>query len=503
MKVSEQKSLGFKARGFFMGRIFLHKIKRLWYNEDMKRHIRKVFGGVMMLGVAGLGVMNGGTGASALNFESSVGVNFVVNESITVTVPTGGLVISDLVPGTVADSNVIAVNVKCNSAYGYTLNATVGSATYNTRNLVAKDATVSEAFSSVDYGANLSALTTTKTWGYAASADGTSFSSYSGLPLYSDTANVATLRATTSGPTTSAGEATSFKIAAYAAEAMPLGEYNNVINFTAVANEPPVKYMQTVATWKDTVSDGEVVEAVDQRDNKTYYVAKLADGNLWMTQNLDFNIDATKTYTSADTDISADWTPSTSTYATGDATWKRSYTTPESYDPGDKCWTGLIDTSWSGTLDNASYATSCSEEGANMHYNVGNYYNWTAAVAMNDSSAYTTDNADVDQSICSAGWTLPKGGTTLTGTGSFYYMINQTGFTSGTGGNIHQTPGFLVYGGYWVGSSRYVGSGGLYWSSVVVGSGGAYGLHFYAGSNLSPQVSGSRDFGLSVRCVAR
>ena len=486
-----------------MGRIFLHKIKRLWYNEDMKRHIRKVFGGVMMLGVAGLGVMNGGTGASALNFESSVGVNFVVNESITVTVPTGGLVISDLVPGTVADSNVIAVNVKCNSAYGYTLNATVGSATYNTRNLVAKDATVSEAFSSVDYGANLSALTTTKTWGYAASADGTSFSSYSGLPLYSDTANVATLRATTSGPTTSAGEATSFKIAAYAAEAMPLGEYNNVINFTAVANEPPVKYMQTVATWKDTVSEGEVVEAVDQRDNKTYYVAKLADGNLWMTQNLDFNIDATKTYTSADTDISADWTPSTSTYATGDATWERSYTTPESYDPGDKCWTGLIDTSYSGTLDNTSYATSCSEEGTNLHYHVGNYYNWTAAVAMNDSSAYATGNTDVNQSICPAGWTLPKGGTTLTGSGSFYYMINQTGFTSGTGGNIHQVPGFLVYGGYWFGSSSFVGGDGFYWSSVVGVSDGAYGLGFDADSDLYPQGSDDRSDGNSVRCVAR
>ena len=458
----------------------------------------------MMLGVAGLGVMNGGTGASALNFESSVGVNFVVNESITVTVPTGGLVISDLVPGTVADSNVIAVNVKCNSAYGYTLNATVGSATYNTRNLVANDATVSEAFSSVDYGASLSKLTTTKTWGYAASTDGaTTWGSYSGLPLYTDTANVATLRATTSGPTTSAGEATSFKIAAYAAEAMPLGEYNNVINFTAVANEPPVKYMQTVATWKDTVSEGEVVEAVDQRDNKTYYVAKLADGNLWMTQNLDFNIDATKTYTSADTDISADWTPSTSTYATGDATWKTSYTTPESYDPGDKCWTGLIDTSYSGTLDNTSYATSCSEEGANLHYHVGNYYNWTAAVAMNDSSAYATNNTDVNQSICPAGWTLPKSGTTLTGSGSFYYMINQTGFTSGTGGNIHQVPGFLVYGGGWLGSSRRVGSGGLYWSSVVYVWDYAYGLYFNADSNLDPQSIGSRNYGYSVRCVAR
>ncbi len=458
----------------------------------------------MMLGVAGLGAMNSGAGASALTFESNVGVNFEVNESITVTVPVGGLVISDLVPGTVADSNVIAVNVKCNSAYGYTLNATVGSATYNTRNLVAEDATVSEAFSSVDYGASLSALTETKTWGYAASTDGaTTWGNYSGLPLYSDTANVATLRATTSGPTTSAGEETSFKIAAYAAAAMPLGEYNNVINFTAVANEPPVKYMQTVATWKDTVSEGEVVEAVDQRDNKTYYVAKLADGNLWMTQNLDLDLNTGITLTPVNTDIIRNWTPSTSTYTTGTTTWNASYTAPESYDPGDKCWTGLIDTSYSGTLDNTSYATSCSEEGANLHYHVGNYYNWTAAVAMNDSNAYATDNTDVDQSICPAGWTLPKGGTTLTGSGSFDYMINQTGFTSGAGGTIHQTPGFFVYGGGWDGSSGVVGGNGYYWSSVVGGSLRAYELVFGASSYLYPLANFGRNPGLSVRCVAR
>ncbi len=457
----------------------------------------------MMLGVAGLGAMNSGAGASALTFESNVGVNFEVNESITVTVPTGGLVISDLVPGTVADSNVIAVNVKCNSAYGYTLNATVGSATYNTRNLVAEDATVSEAFSSVDYGASLSALTTTKTWGYAVSEDGTSFSSYSGLPLYTDAANVATLRATTSGPTTSAGEETSFKIAAYAAAAMPLGEYNNVINFTAVANEPPVKYMQTVATWKDTVSEGEVVEAVDQRDNKTYYVAKLADGNLWMTQNLDLDLNTGITLTPVNTDIVTNWTPRVGTYATGDTTWNNSDTTPESYNPGDLCWTGLIDTSRSGTLGNASYATSCSEEGANLHYHVGNYYNWTAAIAMNNSSAYVTQNTDVDQSICPAGWTLPKNGTTLTGSGSFYYMINQTGFTSGTSGTIHQAPGFFVYSGRWNGSSTDVGSYGLYWSSVAYNSDYKYASWFDAESNLSPQAIMFPSIGLSVRCVAR
>ena len=455
----------------------------------------------MMLGVAGLGVIGGGNRASALTYESSVGLNFEVNESITVTVPTGGLVINNLVPGTVADSNVISVNVKCNSGNGYTLNATVGSSTYNTRNLVHEDSSVSSAFASVDYGASLSALTTAKTWGFAASTNGTTWTTYSGLPLYSDTTKVTTLKKTTSGPTATSGDATSFKIAAYAAAAMPLGEYNNVINFTAVANEAPVKYMQSVASWGSSVSQGQVVQATDSRDGKTYYVARLADGKLWMTQNLDLDLSASKTYTSADTDITANWTPNASTYTTGTTTWKYSYTTPESYDPGDLCWDGVIDPSWEKTL--SDHTISCSKDGANQHYHVENYYNWTAAVAMNDSSSYTTQNTDVNQSICPAGWTLPKGGTTLTDSGSFIYMINQTGFTAGTSGTIHQGPGFFVYGGAWGGSSAYVGSLGLYWSSVVDSSYVAYDLGFTANSGLNPQDYDLRAYGFSVRCVAR
>ncbi len=464
-----------------------------------------------MLGVAGLGVISGAvcsmvggqSTASALSYAMNVGVSFEVDESITVSVPASGLVIDDLVPGMMADSNVIAVNVKCNSTYGYTLNATVGSSTYNTRNLVHSNSAVSDVFASVDYGASLATLEAVKTWGYAASTDSAAtWTSYSGLPLYTDTANVATLRATTSG-TAAAGDDTNFKIAAYAAAAMPLGEYNNVINFTAVTNEPPAKYMQDVASWGSSVDTGEVVEAVDSRDNKTYYVTKLADGKLWMTQNLDFDLDTGTTLTSEDTDITANWTPSVATYATGDTTWGGSLTTPKSYDPGDLCWTGLIDTSGSGTLDNASYVTNCTEDGANLHYHVGNYYNWTAAVAMNDSSSYSTNGTDVNQSICPAGWTLPKSGYSLTSVGSFYFMINQTGFTAGASGNIHLAPAFFVYGGRWSGSSNSVGSFGDYWSSVVLSSVLAYDLYFYVDSYLDPQSNGNRLDGCSVRCVAR
>ncbi len=220
-----------------------------------------------------------------------------------------------------------------------------------------------------------------------------------------------------------------------------------------------------------------------------------------MTQNLDFDINSSKTYTPADTDIPANWIPSTSTYVTGDTTWNYSTTSPKSYDPGNLCWNSvLLDKNSGTTLDNGT--TACID-GSNMNYHIGNYYNWTAAVAMNNSSSYTTLNQDVNQSICPAGWMLPKSGTTQTGSGSFLYLKNQLSLTSGTSGNIQNTPVFFTYGGYWEGESRGVGGNGRYWSSVVDNEYNSYSLLFYVDRYLSPQFSGARGNGFSVRCLAR
>lgn len=220
-----------------------------------------------------------------------------------------------------------------------------------------------------------------------------------------------------------------------------------------------------------------------------------------MTQNLDHDIvtDGSVTYDSTTTDVSSAWVPSNATTTT--TTWDTSATgrtTPRSYDPGDLCWNGMLDENWGTTLSNGT--TTCGDD---KHYHIGNYYNWTAAVAMNDSSSYTTQNTDVNQSICPAGWRLPISGTTNTGSKSFQYLVNQLSLTSGTSGNIQNSPVYFVFGGYWGGSSYGVGSGGGYWSSVVYSSGGAYGLDFAVDGYLYPQSCLSRNYGYSVRCVAR
>lgn len=237
----------------------------------------------------------------------------------------------------------------------------------------------------------------------------------------------------------------------------------------------------------------------DKRDEQDYTVAKLKDNNIWMTQNLDLDIEAGRTYTSADTDlanstIGTSWTPTVSTGTT--SSWASFNTTPSSYNPGDLYWNGNVTLSGGNLSDRTTTEPSATY---GTHYHVGNYYNWTAAVAMNDSSSYTTYLTDVNQSICPAGWRLP----TYSGDKSYLNLKNTQGFTSGISGNIQSAPTYFVYGGDRGGSSNRVGSYGYYWSSVVVNSNSAHLLSFSAGGNLYPQNSFGRNSGFSIRCVAR
>ena len=254
--------------------------------------------------------------------------------------------------------------------------------------------------------------------------------------------------------------------------------------------------MQDVATWGSTLAQGNEITVVDSRDGKEYTVARLADGNIWMTQNLDHNIvSAQDFYTYENTDIghgttpnpSATWT-GTATRATSDTTWTSSATTPVSYDPGELCWNGT---------PGSSTTEDCNEN--NSHYHLGNYYNWTAAVAMSNSSSYKSDGTDVDQSICPAGWRLP----TYSDNKSYQRLVNTQSLSAGTSGNIQNSPVYFVYGGGWDGSSIRVGSYGHYWSSVVTSSYAAYRLDFDVDGGLYPQYGSGRSGGYSLRCVAR
>ena len=346
------------------------------------------------------------------------------------------------------------------------------------------------------------------------------FGSYSSVPA--TYTKVAHRDSGTDTGTSATGSELTSTYAAYMNQTQPAGTYTGKVKYTMVhpnnapAPTPPMTFddayakagkqkvgnyyaMQdmssSICSAVTFVDDESETTLIDSRDNKTYTVSKLKDGNCWMTQNLDHNIvtDGSVAYTPTTTDVPATWTPSTATYPTGTTTWNYSTTTPESYDPG-----ALY---WSGTPGDSTPVST-----GDSHYHLGNYYNWTAAVAMNDSSSYTTDQQDANQSICPANWTLPKSGNVTT-SGSFRYLVTQYGWDSSshtmTNPNIWNSPIKASLSGYWYGSLDNVGGSGYFWSPMVNDSFVSYYLYANSDGYVDPDYYRNRDDGHSVRCLAR
>ena len=343
-------------------------------------------------------------------------------------------------------------------------------------------------------------------------------------------------------------------------------------------------YMQNVASWAGNLRIGQEVTAVDIRDGKTYTVARLCmntsgctagdedtnntNSRLWMTQNLDLVLGPTgvATLTSNDSDINNDlgttmgyttsngvitWTPSggsmgtpatiTGTLVGGNnasmiSGWTNTQVYPHQAEGGNR----YVYTSGDSNTDNLwGSRWDCIVAGHTdaecSHYHIGNYYNWSASVASNDTTAYS-DGADgmpylvAPNSICPKGWRLPKG---LTGSDQnndnqiteFNRLAIAYGITTGrtvtlspntttglwenvgwaTNGfnNFRTSPLYFVRSGIVDGAALYYyGTAGYLWSSTARSGSIGYYLTFYSGE-LHPAGQNNRYYGFPVRCVAR
>ncbi len=249
------------------------------------------------------------------------------------------------------------------------------------------------------------------------------------------------------------------------------------------------------------------VQLVDIRDNKTYWVTKLLDGHCWMTQNLDLDLDSSVALTSEDTDLNdatsaayqdgyniennvIKWTPISSTLTNANRTnWKNNNNKPYSLNIGE------------------SYATYIS----NNHGLIGNYYNWTAAIASNNStnlieSTFNNVSNNPHNSICPKGWRLPI----VTEYSNYYSGDNDFANLKYYYRNSPTSPIWFNKSGLIVsGDTKQFGLIGFYQSSTLNGDKSAYYLRI--DNNMNPvgyyiydQYDGNnRGFGFSVRCLAR
>ncbi len=243
---------------------------------------------------------------------------------------------------------------------------------------------------------------------------------------------------------------------------------------------------------------GDVTALTDTRDNNTYAVAKLADNQCWMIENLRLGGEEPITLNSNNTNL-----------AQG-----ASFTLPASQDPTQTAWCDwqssadcynqsmLSSNNTTNTISNMTSSTLGNKESKGI-YSMGNYYNWYSATA--GTGTYSTTRGNATGSICPAGWHLPTGYTN----GEFSALDIAMG---GTGAYQNTTeasrrwrtyPANYVLSGLVSGSSLY--SRGVFgdgWSSTANTSNTVYGLYFGSGRVSPGMDDGTLKYtGYSVRCA--
>ena len=528
-------------------------------------------------------------GAHSLTYQDEVDVEFTFDPTINVTLSSADLIIEKLMPGTADKSNTISVNVSTNSSYGYTLSASVGDGvTYQDSNLTDSDSG-GTPFSSLATSDNLTlANFQNNQWGYTLASSFDSGTTYSGLS-YGTEKIINSTRNLNGGASIGyiGGNSTSFTIGAKAPVGQVTGEYTNVINFTAVANVTPLtcnpsgKTIGSIVCMQDlnggnyssvlaSMTKNAQYQLIDNRDDSLYFVSKLEeqDGDhIWMTQNLDLCIgcSGTAALTSDNTDLNVSGTGAYVSGYTKDAnnkiTWTPASTaisstyTVSSTGVDD----GPVSPAFAGTWDepvsgaNVPYSAEAGEiyyytsgSAANdtvynslaacvaaghsasdcMHYHAGNYYNWSAAVASNDTSSFTVDDPyaqynefvefeKAENSICPSGWRLPAGMETNQVSeayreyGDLFYsngitdsMVSDLYATNGFN-TLRSAPLYFIRPGYietsYLRAPSYMSA---YWTNTFRNSDDGSDLII---DRYSPSTNGSnyRDRGESVRCVAR
>ena len=395
---------------------------------------------------------------SALTYQDGTDVQFTFNSTLSISLSDTDIIIGNLIPGQDDTSNAVDVVVNTNNLYGYTLTATVGSATKDYRDLRHTNGTAS--FASIDVNSDLSTLSgeSSSVWGYTTSTNGTTWSNFSGLPKYDDTANTAELNVTDSAAEDST---TSFKIGAFAAEGQLAGDYTNVINFAVVVNGPPKQYIQDITS---ATCPAERTLVYDRRDEKPYYVQTITYGAVtkcWMTSNLDL---------AGGTLLYSDDSNVPDGYPRNEGT--PYYTLPVSNARG--FTNGSVANLYNSGNTICSNGTACYS-----------YYNYAAATAGTNPSS---GNSAYD--ICPSGWRLP--------TQSEYNELRQI-YT--TGSLLNGAPWYGEYGGNYGDNFADGGHRGRYWSSTSSGASSAYFLN-YGNQDVSLD-SGVKYPGYSIRCVAK
>ena len=450
--------------------------------------------------ILGFGIIISGFLFSSSAFADNVDYTVNVAPSLNVSVSSSSVVL-DLNPNTkTSDSKDITVTVGTNNITGYKLNmSTTGDITSLTRDssVDGKTASIPTLGNAEATGTSASDLADNR-WGYKLNNTGNFIPYVSGVQIMEK--NIATNADTA---TLSFASKINYNKSA--------GSYAINLVFTGVIN--PVCSTTITGTMQNfdpcpDMAIGTSGTLTDARDGKSYTAAKLKDGQIWMTSNL--NLAGGTALYSDDSDVDP-----ANTRASGTPY----YTLPDGNGYSDK----FSSDTTAYVYNSGNNTTNCTSSQP-----CNSYYSWLAATAGGkdaDGTAVTGDSYNAAYSICPKGWRLPTATTEgvprdsggYTG-GDFYKMIlavkgvsslsngyyanpdsTPTFYTTAGPGT---TPNFLLAGYYRSSTFGDGGAYGNYWSSASYSSTNAYDLGF-GSSYVGSANAGSRRSGFSVRCVLK
>ncbi len=163
-----------------------------------------------------------------------------------------------------------------------------------------------------DVGLTLSSLKP-NTWGYnlgTTTPDDTT--TYFAVP----TDNSTPIQTKDTSDTNSANDTYTLSFGAKVDASIPSGAYSNTLIIAVVAEPPYIPAFSGITTMQEMTSticayaeENETTRLTDTRDGKQYWVAKLKDGNCWMTQNLDLDLSINQPLTPENSDVISTWYP--------------------------------------------------------------------------------------------------------------------------------------------------------------------------------------------------
>ncbi|MBR3172531.1 BspA family leucine-rich repeat surface protein [Candidatus Saccharibacteria bacterium] len=268
-------------------------------------------------------------------------------------------------------------------------------------------------------------------------------------------------------------------------------------NFT-VSNSGPgtnvyavwVAPIGTLQTWANpnSLNVGDVIALRDNRDDEVYTVAKLADNNVWITENLrlvpDSNVEITTHNTNSPTSNFLSGYPSSS--------------------PSDMCSNDNTTCD-----DSVQYNTNNINRNLTPQYNVndnasswysyGVMYNWYTATAGN--GLYSRSSGSVDGDLCPAGWHLPTGGSGGEW-GALNTAVNSGATKSDTG--LRTYPVNIIRSGDYnnkEGGGTGRGTQGRIWSATAASGVNAYRMGYSASDASATAKSWNKWDGFAIRCI--